>query len=168
MPIVRACRVFTSLLLATAGSIARGDEPDSIMYREPQVPVARTVKTFPKGLTELWLAALDRPEREVRSQAALAIAAAHEAGMPGLGVATGPLTKLLDRPDEHPAVLTAAARALVALDARDAAPVLLRLARSGDLDLRELVEPALARWDYRPARDIWLDRLTHPPPHGRG
>src|SRR5437588_687306 len=32
-------------------------------------------------------------------------------------------------------------------------------APAGDGDLRDLVEPALARWDYRPARATWLERL---------
>jgi HEAT repeat protein len=75
--------------------------------------------------------------------------------------------RLLDRPDQHPAVLAAAARALAALDARAAAPAFLKLANSGDPDLCEVVEPALARWDHAPARDVWLDRLARPRTHAR-
>src|SRR5205823_3301291 len=29
-------------------------------------------------------------------------------------------------------------------------------------ELRNLVEPALARWDYRPARAVWRERLRDP------
>jgi hypothetical protein len=42
------------------------------------------------------------------------------------------------------------AHALVALDARDAGSRLLPLAQSGGPRLRNLIEPALARWDYAP------------------
>ena len=156
------------VLVAGAGGLAQGDEPDSGMYRDPEIPVARAVKTHPKGLAELWLVALDRPEREVQSRAALAIATAHETGMPGLAATAPALIRLLDRPDQHPAVLASAARALVALDARGAAPAFLGLATAGDPDLRNVLELALARWDYKPARDLWLERIGQPPPHGHG
>src|SRR5262249_36013426 len=29
-------------------------------------------------------------------------------------------------------------------------------------EMRNLIEPALARWDYRPAREMWLQRLDDP------
>src|SRR5258705_39967 len=35
-------------------------------------------------------------------------------------------------------------------------------AQAGTGDLRDLIEPALARWDYPPARDAWLARLADP------
>src|SRR5262249_20236358 len=53
----------------------------------------------------------------------------------------------------------AAAQALIALEARDAAPSLFKQAQAGGNDLRQLVEPALARWDFKPARAVWLERL---------
>ena len=155
------------LLFAATGLAARGEDLDSLMYRDPEVPLPQFVKTYPDGLAKLWIAALDRPERELQSRAAQTIAAAHERGMPGMSAAIGPLTQLIERPNLHPAVLVAAARALVVLDARDSAPALLKLARSGSPELREIVEPALARWDHKPARDFWLDRLNQPPPHTR-
>ena len=154
-------------LLVAVGTSARGDDLDSIMYREPALPLPRVEKTFPKGLTDLWLAALERPDRDTRSRAALTIASAHERGMPGLSVTVSPLTRLLELPDQHPAVRAAAARALVTLAAKDAAPVLLRLAKSDDPELREIIEPALARWNDPSVRDVWLERLSQPPPHGR-
>src|SRR5439155_23845784 len=42
-----------------------------------------------------------------------------------------------------------------------------KLASAGDPDLREIVEPALAKWDHKPARAAWLDRLARPA-RGRG
>jgi HEAT repeat protein len=68
----------------------------------------------------------------------------------------------LEQPDQHPAVRLAAARTLIELDARETAPQLLRQAQSGGDGLRELVEPALARWNYEPARAVWLERIARP------
>src|SRR5207244_1186516 len=34
--------------------------------------------------------------------------------------------------------------------------------QSGTGDLRTIVEPAMARWDYKPAREVWLERLRAP------
>src|SRR5262249_25787587 len=68
---------------------------------------------------------------------------------------------VLDQPDQHPTVRLAIARALITMDARKAAgPSLFRQAQSGGSDLRNLIEPALARWDYQPARAVWLKRLS--------
>lgn len=159
------CASFALGVLIGIPPRAHAEDFDSVMYSHPVIPVSRVVKTFPEGLKELWMKALDRPERDQRSRAALAIAEAHEGGMPGLASTASALVRLLDRPDEHPAVLAAAIRALVVIDARSAAPAFLELARSNDTGLREVIEPALARWDYKPARDVWLSRLGQEPPY---
>jgi HEAT repeat protein len=80
----------------------------------------------------------------------------------GVETTVAPLLEEFNRAGQHPTVRLAAAEALITLDARQAAPSLLRQARSGGSDLRELIEPALARWDYRPARAGWLERLRNP------
>jgi hypothetical protein len=49
---------------------------------------------------------------------------------------------------------------LIALDVREAAPGPSQQAQAGSIELREIVEPALARWNYRPARVVWLDHLS--------
>ena len=132
---------------------------DSPMYREPELPLARVVAKFPDSFRGLWLQALDRPEVDFRCRAALSIAQGHERGMTGLEAAIPALIRELDRPDQHPTVRLAAARALIVLNAKEAAPVLLKAASSGDNDLRELIEPALARWAFAPVREEWLRRL---------
>src|SRR5262249_36068263 len=96
-------------------------------------------------------------------RAALSIALAHERGMKGLGQSVPMLVRELERPGQHPSVQVAAARALVALGAKDAGASLLRIAGAGDVDLGEIVDPALAKWDYGPARVEWLSRLEKPP-----
>jgi HEAT repeat protein len=132
---------------------------DSPMYRNPDVPMPPVVAVYPDGLKELWLRALERPEADLRYKAADAIAQAHKSGMKGLDTTKAPLLALLDRPDQQPGDRLAIARTLIVLDARESAPRLFRLAQEGNSDLREVIEPALARWDYQPARDVWLQRL---------
>ncbi|HEY2839343.1 MAG TPA: HEAT repeat domain-containing protein, partial [Pirellulales bacterium] len=158
---VMATTVRLVAALLAAAPIGSAAEPlaDSPLNHDPEIPVAKVVKTFPKGSLERWLAALERPDADTRYRAAATFALARERGMTGLEAAIAPLTRELNRTDQHPAVRLAAARALVALDARDAAALLLKQSESGGAELREIVEPALAKWDYKPARAIWLERL---------
>jgi HEAT repeat protein len=151
--------VFFSFFGLLPGVVRAADEIDSVMYRDPQLPVARVVKTFPDGLVKLWLGALDRPETDYKCNAALAIAAAHGRGLTGLDATVAPLIRELDRADQHPTVRLTAARTLVTLDARAVAPSFFRLMSEDDPTLREVIEPALAKWDHAPARAVWLARL---------
>lgn len=156
-------RMFVVLALVSP-AVARADDPiDSPMDRDPVIPAAKAVPAFPPALVGLWLRALDRPEADYRCRAALAIAQGKERGMPGLDAAVPALTRELTRPDGHPTARLAAARALVALDARSVAPTLFEGLAAGDVDFREVAEPALGRWGYAPARDAWLGRLYRPP-----
>ena len=135
---------------------------DSPMYHRPELPTPRMEYTFPKGAKELWLRALERPEADTKCRVALDIAAAHRAGVPGFETTIEPLRKVFDQPEQHPLVRQSVAEALIALDARQTAESLFRQAQAGSSDLRELIEPVLARWDYRPARTMWLARLRDP------
>ena len=159
---------FVLLGIAPIAPGARADDPvDSLLDRSPELPAPKLVRTFPDKLLGLWIEALGRPEADHRCQAALAIARAHSTGMPGLQVTIPALTRELDRAGQHPSVPLAAARALVTLDAKDSAPALFKLASAGDAELREVIEPTLARWGYAPAREYWLKRLNRTAPHGR-
>ena len=151
-------------VLSPSSAGAQAEIIDSPMYRMPDVPIPPVEIVFPGGLQELWLRALARPEVEMRLRAAQTIGLAHQRGMKGLEATITPLTVALEAADERPAVRLAAAQALIALDARQAAPNLLAQAQAAEDDaaFREAVEPALARWDYRPARAMWLARLEAP------
>jgi HEAT repeat protein len=140
---------------------ASDDVIDSPMYRAPELPEPPVVTAFPDA-KELWLKALARPEADLRCKAADTIALAHRRGMKGLETTIAPLVAALERPDQHPSARLAAAQALITLDARCAAPSLFQQAQSSGLELRNLIEPALARWEYRPARVVWLERLRDP------
>jgi HEAT repeat protein len=132
------------------------------MYQAPDLPVPTVVVVFPEKAKALWLRALARPEVELRSRAAEAITLARRRGVNGLETTVAPLQDALDRADQHPAVRLAVAQALITLNTRSAAASLFKHAQLGSSDLRELVEPALAQWDYPPARAEWLARLGEP------
>lgn len=159
---------FACLLLAlmlTTSHLHADDVLDSIMYRDPVIPTPTTKNTFPDGLLDLWLKVLERPEVELRTQAALAITSAHQRGMTGLETAIPALHRALESA-EHPHVRLATAQALIAIEAKSSAELLLSQAKEV-VDLREVVDPALAKWDYHPARAIWLERLNQPAPYER-
>jgi HEAT repeat protein len=161
-------RTLPLLVLLLGSTVAAAQDPviDSFMDADPQLPYPKIERAFSPKLLPLWLQSLDRPEADFRCQAALAIAKAQGRGMMGLSVAVAPLLREFKKPGQHTSVRLAAAKALVALDARDAAAD-LHAASIDDLDLREIVEPALTKWDYKPARELWLARLDQPP-FGRG
>jgi HEAT repeat protein len=134
---------------------------DSPMYQAPELAGPREERVFTEDTLRLWLRALERPEADLRRQAAEAVGLARRRGFKGLEAAVAPLVAVLDQPEQHSAVRLAAAQALVSLDAKEAAPTLLRQAQAHG-ELCEVVDPALARWDYRPARAAWLARLGAP------
>jgi hypothetical protein len=141
---------------------------DLAMYNDPAIPVAQAVKVFPPRLKTLWVQALQRPENDLKCQAAATIAVAHQRGMAGLDTTIPPLQQVLDQAEQPAVVRRAAAQALITLDARQTAESLWRHAQTDGIEMRSLVEPALARWDYRPARTVWLERLQQAALPNRG
>ncbi|MHB8862011.1 MAG: HEAT repeat domain-containing protein [Pirellulaceae bacterium] len=132
-----------------------------IMYLDPLLPKAAFEERFPPELAGLWIEALKRPERELKRQAASAIASAHRQGLTGLEGAIDPLMKLLQQPDQDRFTRLTVSRTLGVLDARQAAELLSAQLRPDDLDMAELVEPVLARWQYAPLREVWMKRLAN-------
>jgi len=160
--------VFAGLATLSLATGVRADNPiDSEMDSSLEFPTPRVVNSFPKDIAKVWIQALDRPVVETKVAAAQSIALAHRLGMTELNITFAPLTRELDRPGQHPTVRLAVVHALVTLDARQTADSLFRQLDADDADLRELVEPALARWDYQPVRTTWLARLGENDPYRR-
>src|SRR5229473_3147621 len=160
----------TSLLSITVAVVglmtpmSRADDAglDSRMYHDPELPIPKIVRVYPENLLPLWLVALGRPEADYQCRAALSVVLAHREDIKGLEAAVDPLLEALARIDS-PAdesdsassvqgdtgssakllVRLAIARALIELDARQAAPQLFQMTRGGDRRLRDLIEPAL-------------------------
>jgi HEAT repeat protein len=160
--------VACSLILLLAGLIRAEDVIDSPMYQMPALPGPKVEQVFPAEAVPLWLKALDRPEIELRIQAAEAIARARRQGVINLETTIAPLQAALNRSDQPASVRVALAKALVTLDARQTADSLFQQIQPGNVELRGVIEPALARWNYQPMRAVWLARLRDPStPAGR-
>lgn len=152
-----------SVVLVCTGRVAA--QIDTAREQDPRLEAdqeARTVLRFDPRLKPLWLEALARPEADLQRQAAEAIGRAHSLGMPGLQEALPRLLTLLQARDTHPVARLAAVRAVIALDAREAAAALMTRAQLDGLETARLVEPVLARWNHAPMRPVWLRRLDDP------
>ena len=155
------CLALILLFAAPAAAI----EVQFASDEQPQLQEQPEIITFSPKLLPLWLEAMRRPELDLKRQAADAISKAYTQGMRDVDAAVPVLVEQLQAENQRPVVLLAAAHALIAIDARSAAPLLRELAQTHGLDMAQLVEPALARWQYRPIREIWLARLSEPTPH---
>jgi HEAT repeat protein len=152
--------ILVTVLAATWAPLANAAEIDWIMYLDPALPRPAISVRFSEGLVPLWIQALERPERDLRRRAAATIVRAKERGVSGLEATVEPLMRILREPDQDRVIQLTIVQALVALDARQAAPLLSEMLTDQDLDMAELIEPALARWTHAPMRDIWLRRLS--------
>jgi HEAT repeat protein len=132
------------------------------MWNDPKLQMPQQPEFLSSKSLPVWLQALAGPEVDLKRQAADTIAIARERGMQGLEAAVEPLMGVLRAEDRHPLAALAAARALSAIDARQAAELLWERAASDGSDVAQAVEPALARWDYPPARSAWLERISAP------
>jgi len=150
-----------SLMLVMQIPAARAEiRPTFLMDHDPEIVVPEAITRFPPRLKTLWLEALDRPEAEMQRMAAGAIARGHSLDMFDLNEAVPRLLKIVGAEGSHPVARLAAARALVELDATSSAPELADSGRRFGADLRQIIEPALARWDYRPIHEVWKARFT--------
>ncbi|MEX0793495.1 MAG: HEAT repeat domain-containing protein [Pirellulaceae bacterium] len=132
------------------------------MDTDPVFPEVPVVTKFASRLKPLWLQALAQPELDLRRQAAEAIASAHRQGMTSLDECIPALTEAMTADQTNSLVKQASAQALIQLDAREVAPLLMQEAALGDFDLAIRVEPALGRWGHSSMKPIWLERLENP------
>lgn len=150
------------VLVSFSGGPAPTAQIDSISENDPKCPASEPLKTVPvfsPKLKRLWLEALRRPEVDLKRQAATAIARARQLGMTDVSDMLPVLTEALEAPEAKPIVQHAAAHALIVLDARETAPVLMKHALNDGFDMAQLIEPALGRWKYAPMFSVWLRRL---------
>lgn len=130
------------------------------MDADPLLKAPDRVKFFTTSYKPLWLQALARPEADLQRLSAETIAQAHEFGFAGMIDARPRLLEILAAKGTHPTARFAAARALIALNTRDAAPALFEASKNFGADLRQFIEPTLGAWKYQPMRDVWRARLT--------
>ena len=151
------------------------------MYDNPFVPDIKLINVHDARLKEIWRAALARPDVETRRRAAFEVSIAAQRGMPNLSDLSGVLIDQLDAPGAHPAMILAAAQALIALDAKQAATSFLKhnergaasgvirggsvpakdgaASGNGGIEMVLLTDPVLAKWNHEAAREVWMARL---------
>lgn len=150
------------LLGALVGPALAEERPDFLFFSDPTFERPGDVKVFAPKLAELWKLALERPEIDMQRMAAESIVAGTAVDVPNLEIAIPRLRELVSDPQTDLIARVAAARALVALNARDSAELLARAASEAPGDLRRVCERALGDWQYAPLRETWRERLASP------
>jgi hypothetical protein len=154
--------VLMTLALMTVGPVQAEIQIDFLMDTNPDCSQLAPLRLEMNEHKQLWFEALARPEIDLQRMSAESIALAKEKGISGLSEAIPSLEKIVVTDSTHPAARFSAARALVALDARGSAETLFQASRKYGSDIRQLVEPALASWDFGPIKSIWMKRLDAP------
>lgn len=152
--------VIATFLSAERSIVAEEIRPEFAMDSDPDLIIPDPIKQFSKKYKPLWLSALARPEADLQRLAAETIAEAHRVGVPELSEAQPRLIKIVTTAATHPAARAAATWALIVLESKDAAPALFEASQQHGSDLRQLIEPALARWKFEPIRAVWHQRLS--------
>jgi HEAT repeat protein len=152
------------LLILAATPAAQGEiRPDFLMDTNtdctPFPPVKRL--DLPKNVS-LWIEALGRPEIDMQRMASDSISTAALEGVHDLPKAIPALEKILVSESSHPAARFAAARALIQIDSRNSADKLFDASRKHGADMRQLIEPKLAQWNFGPIKAVWTGRLDTP------
>lgn len=159
--------LFGSLIFAlatTTGAQVPTVDPviDSPMRSDPIIEPAEHKPVFVPGLKDLLLAALEDHEADTRRRAAWALSEAYGRGLNEAAEAAPILLALLTRPDPDRHVRLAAATTLIRMDHRPAAAAILSSCDADGLDMMLIADPALATWDYAPAREAWRRRISDP------
>ncbi len=150
------------------------------MYDDPYLPEIPLIYVHDVRLKDIWRASLARPDVETRRRAAYEIGIASEKGMKDLEPFADLLLRQMNAQDAHPAMILAAGRTLIQLDAKAAADSIFRhneigaasgVIRGGTIDQSQrtagiefvlLTDPALARWKHPNAMNAWIRRATDP------
>ena len=151
----------TTLVVTVTCRAALADGPvlDSLLESDPRIPVPTAIHHLDPAMKALWLSALESSEIDMQRMAAETVARSHEVDGSDLTDAIPALEKILQSKSSHPTARFAAARALISLNSRSSSDKLFEASKNYGADLRHLIEPALATWDYGPARVAWIDRL---------
>ena len=152
--------IWATVLLFAATSAARAEiVPDFVAGTDPAFSDPERIKDFKRDFKGIWRQALLRPEADYQQKAAETVARAYRYGIPGMTDLIPDLETILTNDKSHPSARYSAANALIVLEAKSSAAKLMEASQKHGADLRQLVEPALAKWDYAPVRDVWIKRL---------
>lgn len=151
------------LIVALAPYAIRAEiKPDFLMDTNPDCKTLPPVPASMQRYVELWITALERPEVDYQRMSAESLAQVSQLNAPGIDKAIPRLEKIVTDESSHPVARFAAARALIAMGSRNSAEKLFQASQTHGSDLRQLIEPALANWDFGPIKAIWKNRLETP------
>ena len=140
--------------------IARYQTLPMRMLLEPEFQLPPETRKVDAALLPLFDRVLQQSEDdEILEQAALGMTRLTRESLADTSASGDILQKQLLQ-TFSPAVRLACASALVAGNHQAAAPHLLTMAAQEGDEFRLAVEPALAKWQYQPAEEIWKQRLT--------
>jgi len=185
----RLCFFFVLSLLLPPDSVKAMDDvsPADIqasidwpMYDDPFLPEIPLIYVYDVRLKDIWSASLKQPDVETRRRAAYEIGIAFEKGMRDLDEFVQPLIAQMEAADAHPAMILAAARTLILLDAKSAADAIFKHnelgaasgvmrggtigneVRTGGIEFVLISDWALAKWKHVQAMEAWLKRAVNP------
>jgi HEAT repeat protein len=169
------CRLAFVLLLSVLGPAIAEHPPTGprVALRFASSPEYELCKTVPgeidARLLPLWMTALDGPDRDLHRQVADALVRAKALGMKGLDETVAARLRTALKESDHPVVRRSIAKALIALDDRQASEMFWEMGQS-DYQFARVTEVALGTWNYGPAIEGALSRLesaTTPAPLAR-
>lgn len=144
-----------------SGATAQGEVRSSFaMDSDPELKFTDPIIVYSKTLGPMCIKALALADDEMQQQAANALARAHRLGTPGLIAAVPALNKVVTAETTHPAARFAAAHALIVLEAKESAAVLFAVSQGYRSELRQLIEPALGKWNHGAVVEVWRKRLN--------
>lgn len=129
-------------------------------WTQTDVSLAPELRVLAPEFKTLWKSVLKSKDRELRRNAVLSIGQAHLGGYDDFSDLADDVRATFNRDDLRPITRVDAARTLVILNARAAASDLMK--RLDEPGIRQIAEPALARWNHEPAKSMWMKRLTQP------
>lgn len=112
------------------------------------------------AFTELWAAALEHDETDLKQELISLMEQLHRKG-----IDQSEQTKFirgLVKESNHHTVNVALASLLVALDDEASGKLLFEMIQPNQIEISQIVEPALAKWNYSPAIELWRKRLKDP------
>lgn len=150
----------TGSALGQADADADADDEiqvENVWPADITVEDAAPVPVVDAAYMDLWMRQLDREESDVKQELIAKLEQLHHAGI-DLSGEVKRIRELIQE-DSHRLENMALISFLVALDDQESAPMLFELVQPNQIEISQIVEPALARWQYSPAVELWRKRL---------
>ena len=128
---------------------------------DPELAIPKEILGFNPTYRSLWMEAIQHPETDLQQEIAAMFERVQRGGYADFAENADVFRKLLDD-SNHPTLKVALASLLISIDDRESADGLFALLKPKQIELSQVVEPALARWDYKPIREVWRSRLGKP------